>query len=78
MPKATISAFLPEVLDAIYHYLDDYIKVRKITEYHTFKCVLIKWVVYLQKQIHHKNKILQEKKKCFTLLFLTIDNFYFH
>jgi hypothetical protein len=36
VPKATISTFLPEVLDAIYHNLSDYIEVRKITKYQNF------------------------------------------
>ena len=36
VPKATISTFLPEVLDAIYHSLSDYIKVREITKYYNF------------------------------------------
>jgi hypothetical protein len=33
VPTATISTFLPEELDAIYHNLSDYIKVREITKY---------------------------------------------
>jgi hypothetical protein len=32
VPKATISIFLPEVLDATYHNLSDYIKLREITK----------------------------------------------
>jgi ribosomal protein S25 len=34
--KAIISTFLPEALDAIYHNLNDYNKVREITKYYNF------------------------------------------